>query len=264
MGLLEKAGKIQSEDEAVPAAEDDAPATVVLPDPEPVREKPAKKSRLRREKKAKKATREKKVRTPRVMPDGFDAATRGQAVLRRFVDFLVSYGWSVPLIAITAWGSYFNPTPFVILGLALMSLNLVIVPRNSGRTIGNWVSRTSYVNTRGNSPFYAYPALKGLTFIFVMLGLFTVFSFTSQGMPESDLGKVGTIGGMLVLLPPLVDWLMNRFGSSDQGLWETLFGGVWLVRTTKTDDAKGFWKRLESIADYTESKGLLEDESGTE
>jgi hypothetical protein len=145
-----------------------------------------------------------------------------------------------------------------------MSLNLVIVPRNSGRTIGNWVSRTSYVNTRGNSPFYAYPALKGLTFIFVMLGLFTVFSFTSQGMPESDLGKVGTIGGMLVLLPPLVDWLMNRFGSSDQGLWETLFGGVWLVRTTKTDDAKGFWKRLESIADYTESKGLLEDESGTE
>ncbi len=253
MGLLEKAGKIQSEDEAVPAAEDDAPATVVLPDPEPVKEKPAKKSRLRREKKAKKATREKK-----------DAATRGQAVLRRFVDFLVSYGWSVPLIAITAWGSYFNPTPFVILGLALMSLNLVIVPRNSGRTIGNWVSRTSYVNTRGNSPFYAYPALKGLTFIFVMLGLFTVFSFTSQGMPESDLGKVGTIGGMLVLLPPLVDWLMNRFGSSDQGLWETLFGGVWLVRTTKTDDAKGFWKRLESIADYTESKGLLEDESGTE
>jgi len=64
-----------------------------------------------------------------------------------------------------------------------------------------------------------------------------------------------------MLVPPLIDWLMHRFGSSDLGLWETLFGGVWLVRTSKSDGATGWWKRLESIADYTESRGLLEDES---
>ena len=264
MGLLEKAGKIQSEDEAVPAAEDDAPATVVLPDPEPVKEKPAKKSRLRREKKAKKATREKKVRTPRVMPDGFEAASTGQTLLRRIIDFLVSYGWSIPLIAFTAWGSDFQPTFFVYIGLGCIGLNLVVVPRSSGRTIGNWISRTIYVNTRGNHPFYAYSAFKGLSFIFVMGGLFALFTFTSQGMPESDIGKISTVAGILLFIPPLIDWAMKRFGSSDQALWETLFGGVWLVKTTKSKDAKGFWKRLESIADYTESKGLLEDESGTE
>jgi hypothetical protein len=259
MGLLEKAGKIQT-DEPSPPAEISAPDTIVLPDPEPVKEKPTKKAKIRKER-AKKTKKEKKTRVPKVMPEGFEAATKGQSVLRRFVDFLVSYGWSVPLFAITAWGTYFNPTPMVILGVALMSLNLVIVPKNSGRTIGNWVSRTSYVNTRGDHPFYAYPALKGLSFIFVMGGLFAILSFTSQGMPESDLGKIATVTGMLMLVPPLIDWLMHRFGSSDLGLWETLFGGVWLVRTSKSDGATGWWKRLESIADYTESRGLLEDES---
>ena len=202
MGLLEKAGKIQTEESAAPA-ETDVPDTVVVPDPKPVKEKPTKKTKTRKERVKKK--KEKKVRVAKVMPEGFESATRGQSVLRRFVDFLVSYGWSVPLFAITAWGTYFNPTPMVILGIALMSLNLVIVPRNSGRTIGNWVSRTSYVNTHGDHPFYAYPALKGLSFIFVMAGLFAILSFTSQGMPESDLGKIATVTGMLLLLPPLID-----------------------------------------------------------
>ena len=98
MGLLEKAGKIQTE-EADPPVEPDAPDTVVLPDPEPVKEEPTKKAKKRRGSKKKK---EKKVRVAKVMPEGFEAATRGQSFLRRFVDFLVSYGWSVPLFAINA------------------------------------------------------------------------------------------------------------------------------------------------------------------
>ena len=256
MGLLEKAGKIQTEEPSAPA-ETEAPETVVIPKPEPVQEKPTKK----RKERVKKANKEKKTRVAKVMPEGFEAATRGQSVLRRFADFLISYGWSVPLFAFTAWGNDFQPTAFVVIGLGLMTVNLIIVPKNSGRTIGNWITRTSYVNTRGDNPFYAYSAFKGLTFFFMMGGLFALFSLTSQGMPDSDFGKFGTIIGILLFIPPLIDWLMHRFGSSDQGLWETLFGGVWLVRTSKSDSATGWWKRLESIADYTESKGLLEDES---
>ena len=59
MGLLEKAEKIQSdEDEEVPS--DESPATVVVPEPVQKKEKPAKKSRSRRErpKKAKKGKKE--------------------------------------------------------------------------------------------------------------------------------------------------------------------------------------------------------------
>ena len=48
MGLLEKAGKIQTE-ESSPPAEIGAPDTIVLPDPEPVKEKPTKKAKIRKE-----------------------------------------------------------------------------------------------------------------------------------------------------------------------------------------------------------------------
>jgi len=48
MGLLEKAEKIQSdEDEEIPS--DESPATAVVPEPVQKKEKPAKKSRSRRE-----------------------------------------------------------------------------------------------------------------------------------------------------------------------------------------------------------------------
>jgi hypothetical protein len=47
---------------------------------------------------------------------------------------------------------------------------------------------------------------------------------------------------------------------SGQGLWDSVFGGVWLVRTVKSTEAKGWLKRLEAIGDFTESKGLLADQ----
>jgi len=39
-----------------------------------------------------------------------------------------------------------------------------------------------------------------------------------------------------------------------------VFGGVWLVRTVKSTEAKGWLKRLEAIGDFTESKGWLADQ----
>ena len=132
MGLLEKAGNISSEDEkpetkipkkAVPVA---APAPV----------KTAKKAkRAEKKKKPEKKTRERKPRAPRVkkeLPSDFEVATRGQKLTRRIVDFLVSYGWSIPMLVITAWGSNFNPTPFIILGLGLIIFNLWFMPAYAG------------------------------------------------------------------------------------------------------------------------------------
>ena len=59
MGLLEKAGKIQTE-EPSPPTEIGAPDTIVLPDPEPVKEKPTKKAKTRKGR-AKKAKKERKT-----------------------------------------------------------------------------------------------------------------------------------------------------------------------------------------------------------
>ena len=98
MGLLEKAEKIQTKDKV-----DVTPAPVVasVAEPEPV--KVVKKSRReKREKKPKKTRtiKEKKIRTPKTLPDGFESATNLQKRTRRFVDFAVSYGWSIPILGL--------------------------------------------------------------------------------------------------------------------------------------------------------------------
>ena len=74
MGLLEKAEKIQSEDEEHPSAEE-PPKTVIVQEPEPVQKKAkkAKKTRSRRGRKEKKA---KKERVAKVIPEGFEPAAR--------------------------------------------------------------------------------------------------------------------------------------------------------------------------------------------
>ena len=262
MGLLEKASNID--------AEEKPPETkVVKPKKEAVKEPSAEKPK-KAEKKPKKVKppKEKKPKAPRVkkeLPEGFELATKSQKFIRRLLDFAVNYGWSVPLIALSAWGAFFNPTIFVLLGLGLIVFNLWFMPNYAGkRTVGNWISRTQYINSRGESPFSIYIAVKGMTTIFVLYGVFVLFVVMAEGSFGKSTGaQIFNALGFLCLLPPLVDYMMYRV-RGDLGLWDTLFGGVWLVRTTKSKEAKGWLKRLESVSDWTASKGFLDEQETSE
>tara|TARA_B100000945_G_C20426046_1_gene620558 strand:+ start:2584 stop:3372 length:789 start_codon:yes stop_codon:yes gene_type:complete len=262
MGLLEKASNIEGEDKT-PETKVVKPKTKSKKEP-PVEKtkKPAKKARKVKPKK------EKKPRAPRVrkeLPDGFEAATTGQKITRRIFDFAVSYGWTLPLIGISAWGSNFNPTIIVILGIGLISFNLGFMPTYAGkRTVGNWVSRTQYINSRGEQPLSIYLAIKGMTTIFVLFGVFTVLLVMANGsLGKSTISQIFSAIGLLCLIPPIIDYIMYRM-RGDLGLWDTIFGGVWLVRTTKSKQAKGWLKRLESVSDWTESKGFLDEQESTD
>mgnify|MGYP001157216026 FL=1 len=266
MGLLEKAGNVEVESKP--------PETkVVNPAKAVAKAKPAKAAKPKPAKakapaKAKKSkpVKEKKPRAPRVkkeLPDGFERATTGQKFVRRLFDFIISYGWTIPLLAVSAWGANINPTIFVILGIALICFNLGFMPTYARkRTVGNWVSRTQYINSRGDPPFAIFLTIKGLTFPLVIIGIITIFTVTSE-IPSTTTGKIFSAVGVLLLFPPLIDYIMYRL-RGDLGLWDTIFGGVWLVRTTKSTNAKGWLKRLESVSDWTESKGFLDEQESSE
>ncbi len=259
MGLLEKADKIRSGEgtqEPPPAAPTPSP-TVVL-DPEPVHEvAPKEKPRFRRRERKARTPRARRTRQVKTLPDGFEEVTSGQRIIRRGSDFAVSYGWCVPIIAINAWGVYADFTYFIILGLILMLFNLGFMPRSTDRTVGNWISRTTYVNSKGVAPSPYYLLIKGLTFVVVLVGSLMVA--TSIQDIEKTSGQVLLGIGLAMLLPPMVDYLFYRFKRDNMGLWDTLFGGVWLVRTTKTAEAKGWLKRLEQLGDYSAERGWLQD-----
>ncbi|MCP2507801.1 MAG: hypothetical protein NLN64_05875 [Candidatus Thalassarchaeaceae archaeon] len=259
MGLLEKAGKIQTNEKT-----NEEPIPVVMEavvEPKPIA---AKKANRKKQEKAPKKVRTPKVKRIRVskeLPEGFENATRGQKVTRRFVDFAVSYGWAVPIIGINAWGGSSDSTYFLLIGMLIIVGNLGVLPSQTGRTVGNWVSRTQYVNTRGEPPIWLFILLKGLTTIFVLFGVFALFVTSANlSLGDSTLSKIFTLIGLLMLLPPLIDYSMYRFRTnSEHGLWDTMFGGIWMVRTNRSAEAKGWLKRLESLGDYAESKGLLKD-----
>ena len=270
MGLLEKADKIKTEEPApspnapdwVATPEPAAPVTETEPTPEPVNEKPSKAKRKskRRERKAK----AKKTRVPKVIPEGFELATSGQKLIRRLSDFVVSYGWIVPLVLINAWGSDSDFTYLIIFGLLLSAFNLIFMPRyvSESRTVGNWISRTEYVNSNSKQPNPLYLQIKGLTFPVVLIGII-MLAVSFQDIGETS-GQVLAVIGIAFLTPSIVDYLFHKLKRDDLGLWDTLFGGVWLVKTTKTAEAKGWLKRLEQLGDYSAEKGWLKETDAKE
>ena len=66
------------------------------------------------------------------------------------------------------------------------------------------------------------------------------------------------------LLIPLLDYIFRRTRTDSLGLWEVAFGGIWLVKATSssdTDSKSRFMQRLESMAEYAESRVDLDDDS---
>lgn len=263
MGLLEKAesGKTPKETTKKKSPEK-APAKAPAKAPSKV-EKPKRESRFsrRREK-------EKKAKEPRdpvdlpSFPQGFEQPTSGQMAFRRFVDILVSYGWIFPVVGVFAWGLNFDATYFIIGGTLLYIGNVGFLPSKFNRTIGNIVSRTKFVTSGGNNASWAYTFLKGLNFPFALIGLvtaLTMLSDLSSPLGESTGSAIFRVIGILLLLPLFLDWLLSRFSMAKRGLWERIFGGVWLVRSTKTGSSKGWLKRLDQLSDYAEKRGLLSE-----
>jgi len=271
MGLLEKAGQISTEEpssekskKTMPQAQSSqqiSPAPVAAAE---VPEKaPAKGKKSRRRSRKKREPREKKVRVPKVLPEGFEESSRSQRLIRRMSDFIVSYGWTVPITVLSAYGTYFDPTYFFLLGLLLMGFNLGFMPYSTGRTVGNWISRTTYVNSKSGTPHQSYVFLKALTMPMVLVGLILFLTSTSEGFGSRN-GQITLATSLVFLLPPSLDYLFYRFKRDDLGLWDTLYGGVWMVKTTKSAESKGWLKRLEQLGDYSESQGWWSDNDDKE
>ena len=109
MGLLEKAGNVEVENKPPETKGIQPTKAVAKAKPaKAAKPKPAKAKTAAKPKKTK-PVKEKKPRTPRVkkeLPDGYEMATTGQKFVRRFFDFIISYGWTIPLLAVGLGSKY--------------------------------------------------------------------------------------------------------------------------------------------------------------
>ena len=258
MGLLEKAEKIQSDDEEL---QDESPATVIVSEPEPVQkaEKPVKMKRSRR-KRTKKA---KKEKVAKVIPDGFEPAGRTRGGLRYLVDFIVNFGLIAVFVGMLIL-FYTDVTWPLIFSVILALGNMVYLPSKFNRSAGNVITGTQFVNTRGDNPSFLYHMGKSANIPFTFLGLTALMFSISAGTDWTTGMKVFIGISLFLMLIPLLDRVMYRMrqeGDIPLGFWDRLFGGVWLVTAEKTESDSGIMQRLQSFGEYSESRGWLAEDA---
>ena len=252
--------------------------------PAPVKAEPAPvatKSRRAKKKEAKaaakkkkeprkpRAPREKRPKSqPKVIPDGIEEVGSARASLRLFVDFAVNFGFIIAIFV--AFAILETPTTLALIVSILLSIfNMVVMPIRFNRSMGNVISRTQFINSRGDNATFIYHSLKNTTiasyFIF-LLGVFFGISMLgdSSGIEGGDFMNAFIAICLSTILIPLLDYIFRRTRTDSLGLWEVAFGGIWLVKATSssdTDSKSRFMQRLESMAEYAESRVDLDDDS---
>lgn len=219
---------------------------------------PKKKGRSRRERQP----REKKERVVRKISEDREIAGMAAFSFRRIVDFIVNYGWAIPILGISLLGTNADFTWFIIGGLALMLLNNIVLPYQFGRTLGNFTTRTMFVRHTGKAPMFMFFLMKTFYFPFLLLGLFGIQLALEY---NKDTNIVVLVICIISLLIFLADTIISRIRKDDRmGLWETAFLGVWLTKHISSGESSGWLKRLESSGDFFEQRGWGVDGEGGE
>jgi len=257
MGLLEKAEKIQSdEDEQVPTVE--PPKAVIVQEPEPVqkKEKKAKKTRSRRGRKEKKA---KKEQVAKVIPEGFEPAARVRTSFRYLVDTIANWGILI-ITAVIMSQADADPTIPILAALVLALGNMIYLPSKISRSAGNIVTGTQFVDTRGNNPQFLYHLAKSANIPLILAGSFGMLLLISEGTEWTTGNKIFVGTSLTLLLVPILDRFLRNRSTEKLGFWDRLFGGVWLVTAEKTESDSGLIKRLQSLGDYAEQRGMMAED----
>jgi hypothetical protein len=269
MGLLEKAGNIQKTEnepvkvkaEAEAAAFDAKVAEAAIPKTAK-KVKPAKAVKKAKPAKAAKVRKPKKERVLKEFPEGFDEVNKARSWFRTIVDLAVNFSlFSFYLVTNIVAGGASDLTYILIISLILPIFNLIFMPYKTGRTVGQWITTTRYVNSRGKNPPFLFHLLKSSPVLSYLsgAGAFIVIISAATEWTNGMIGVVVTLVLIFLLIP--ADWLFKKLHHQSFGIWEFLFGGVWNARAQKGEGSTGnrLFQRLESLSDYTESKGWLED-----
>ena len=253
MGLLDKASDVGSNSAKKPAAIA-IPVAKAIPKAKPVAKAVAKAKPV-----AKAATaKEPKAKRVRVASEGlpadFEIATPNARRIAGLTNFVVNLGPIFGFLFSVAILDAFT-TIFAIVALAALTLNLVVVPIMSGRTLGNFVSRTKNITAAGSKPNFLHAlfvnstgilALMGIVFLMIFAG--SMFSATGS---EQIWASVWSVLGITFIILYFVNSSIKKGSESNQGLYDSLFG-AFLVKHVPAEGevSTGFIGKLESMATY--------------
>ncbi|MBT3476577.1 MAG: hypothetical protein HN458_01350, partial [Euryarchaeota archaeon] len=172
---------------------------------------------------------------PQGLPENFEIASANARRITWFTNFVVNLG---PLFAFLFSVAILDAagmitTLFALIALAALIMNLVVVPVMSGRTLGNFVSRTKNVNSSGNKPIFLHALLVYSTGIFALMGVISLLinlqSVTNTKGSEQIWASIFSLLGIAFIAVYFVNASFKSRSALKQGLYDTLFG-AYLVK----------------------------------
>ena len=265
MGLLDKASDTStktSEASTKPKAK-----AVAVAKAKPVKAvavakaKPAKAVKAAKPVKAARAAKPAKDRRPILnntgLPEGYEIATKNARFLAWLMNFVWNFGvLSAALIVSVSGGA---PTLPAIAALLMIITNVFVIPIMTGRTLGNFISRTRYItaNELKPNPVHGFlvnsVGLMGLTgFGLVVFNMGQLFDENSGKLVPVSL--VFLIIGLVLVIARIIDGRFKSNSDQNQGLYDMLFG-AFLVKYVpqEGEEMSGIAARLNRMGNYGDS-----------
>jgi len=249
MGLLDKVDNLDEEKpakakpkaaKAVSKAKPKAAKAVAKATPKAKTAKPAKAAKV-----AKSRERPDRIR-PTGLPEGYELAGK----MPRYIGWLINFGWNfgvaIGLLSIISTGADSDLTLGWIGSLLMITLNWLVLPIWTGRNIGEFVSRTKYINSSGNKPIFIHAILNNSIGFLSLIGLILIMAnfqnISSGGMPWF-------ITGVVFILFWIINFFFKKNSDFSQGTIDLLFSS-YLVKHVATGEETGWLARFESLGDF--------------
>ena len=264
MGLLDKASDTStktSEASTKPKAK-----AVAVAKAKPVKAvavakaKPAKAVKAAKPVKAARAAKPAKDRRPILnntgLPEGYEIATKNARFLAWLMNFVWNFGVLSAALIVSVSGS--TPTLPAIAALLMIITNVFVIPIMTGRTLGNFISRTRYITANESKPNPVHGFLVNSVGLMGLTGFGLVVFF--MGRLFDDGGKLLPVSlvflliGLVLVIARIIDGRFKSNSDQNQGLYDMLFG-AFLVKYVpqEGEEMSGIAARLNRMGNYGDS-----------
>ena len=197
---------------------------------------------------AKKSSRKEKPEKirPTGLPEGFELS----GTMPRYIGWLINFGWNfgvlIGTLSIFAFSEGDFTYPF--LGAALMIiLNWLVIPIWLGRNIGEFVSRTKYINSSGSKPNPVHAVLNNSLGFMFLIG-FILIAVNVSNFSTSN-GKTWVAVGFLMVIIWVVNFFLKKNSDYSQGMFDLLFS-AYSVNHVSTGSETGWLAKFEGLGDF--------------
>ena len=191
---------------------------------------------------------------PAGLPENFEIASPNARRIAWFVNFVVNLGPIFAFLFSVAILDAFT-TIFALIALAALIFNLIVIPIMSGRTLGNFISRTKNIRSNGLKPNFIHALLVNSTGILALTGIVFLMVFGGSVLSEKGSAQiwasVWSVLGLIFIVLYFVNTSMKRGSDMRQGLYDSMFG-AFLVKHVPAEGevSTGFIGKLENMSSY--------------